>query len=124
MGSDGPPGAAAGSCQASDARRRCRDVGVLPARDAERDHRRFPPRRRVVVEDGSGERVAHGIRAIDAIGQHETAGILQDVLRIRQVQGLAVLHERQRLIADQAGERRALQHAIPWRHGIDRRQEP
>ena len=106
------------------ARRRCRDVGVLPARDAERDHRRFPSLRRVVVDDGAGERVADGIGAIDAIGQHEAAGILQDVLRIRQVQGLAVLEERQRLVAHQAGERRALQHAIARRHGFDRREEP
>jgi hypothetical protein len=61
---------------------------------------------------------------IDAIGQHEAAGILEDVLRIRQVQGLAVLHERQRLVAHQTGERRALQHAIARRHGVDRREEP
>ena len=61
---------------------------------------------------------------IDAIGQHEAAWIPQDVLRIRQIQGLAILHERQRLVAHQAGERRALQHPIAWRDGVDRREEP
>ena len=88
------------------ARRRRGDVRVLPARDAKRNHRRFPSLRRLVVEDGARQRVADGIRAIDTIGQHEPARIFEDVLGIRQVQRLAVLEERQRLVADEAGERR------------------
>ena len=49
------------------------DVRVLPAGDAEGDHRRLPALRRLVVDDGAGERVADGIGAMDAVGQHERA---------------------------------------------------
>ena len=88
-------------------------------RDAERDHRGLPSLRRLVVQDGADERVADGIRAIGPVRQHEAARILQDVLGIRQVQCFAVLEERQRLIADEAGQRRALEQAIARRHGFD-----
>src|SRR6185369_13561865 len=89
----------------------------------ERDHGSLPALRRVVIEHCTGERVTHRIRAIDAIGQHKRSRILEDVLRIWEVQRLAVFEKWQRLIADQTGKRRALQHAMPRCDSFNRSQE-
>jgi hypothetical protein len=79
--------------------------------------------RRLVVENGARQRVADGVGAIDTIRQDEPARILQDVFGIGQVQCLAVLEERQGLVAHEAGERLAVENPTSWRHGFDGREE-
>ena len=56
-------------------------------------------------------------------GRTRLRGSLRMSLRIRKVQLLRVFEERQRLIADQARERRALQQPIAGRYRFDRREE-